>query len=90
MNVRKKRLLPFLASYYPAGKFICWPDLASAHHSKQTSKWLSDAEIPILQMDINPPCVPQIQRIERFCAHLKSKVYDMVDNPKSAGTLSEN
>ena len=36
----KKRLLPFIQSTHQDDEYAFWPDLASAHYSKETTSWL--------------------------------------------------
>jgi hypothetical protein len=40
-----------------------------------TQNWLAEKTIPFIKKQLNPPNAPQIRPIERFWAHLKTKVY---------------
>lgn len=63
----KKRLLPFISSHN--GPVIFWADLATAHYAKATLKFL--ATVP---KDANPPNVPELRPIERYCVLVKREL----------------
>lgn len=71
-----KRLVPFIKKYYPTGKYVFWPDGASAHYAKNTINTFNRQNINFIPRDENPPNIPQLRQIEVFWAHLKTKVYD--------------
>ena len=71
----KQVLLPFLASRYPTGGYIFWPDLATAHYARATVDMLAEAEVPVVARDMNPPNAPQLRPIEDFWGMLKQEVY---------------
>jgi len=75
-NCIEDRLVPFIRKNYPHGRYIFWPDLASAHYAKDTVSKMDELGINYLPKSKNPPNVPQLRPIERFWANLKKKVYE--------------
>ena len=76
-NVLQKNLVPFLhKNYEDMSEFVFWPDLATFHYHKDVVGFCKDNNITMMAKDLNPPNCPQVRPIERFWAHLKSKVYD--------------
>jgi hypothetical protein len=71
----RERLFPFIKKFHFDEKYIFWPDLASSHYSKETLSTLRELGIRTVPKDENPPCAPQIRRIEQFWGELKRRVY---------------
>lgn len=71
----KDHLLPKIQVLYPDCKYIFWPDNASAHYAAETLEVYEENNIRYLDLNLNPPAMPQIRPIEIFWAHLKQKVY---------------
>ena len=71
----KKILLPFIEEKYPEGNYIFWPDLASAHYSKETQEFYKQNEINYIAKENNPPSVPECRSIGYFLAIIKREVY---------------
>jgi hypothetical protein len=61
----EKRLLPFIHKHYPDFNYLFWPDLASAHYSKETVAWMEE-NVYFVEKSSNPPNVPQARPIENF------------------------
>jgi transposase len=70
-----KHLKPFLQKNYPNNDIIFWPDLASAHYARNTIETFEALNINFVKRGHNPPNIPQLRPIEKFWAHLKSRVY---------------
>ena len=68
-------LLLFINRHHSDGKYIFWPDLASARCSKETQAWLS-GKVIYVPKHLNPPKVPQARPIENFWGCLAQKVYE--------------
>jgi hypothetical protein len=71
----EKKLLPFIHEHHQDLNYIFWPDLANAHYSKATVKWM-DQNINYVAKRLNPPNVPQARPIENFWGILSQKVYE--------------
>ena len=71
----KQTLLPFLATHYPSGGYVFWPDLATAHYARATATLLTEAEVPTVTREMNPPNLPQLRPIEDFWGFPKQQVY---------------
>ena len=56
-----------------------WPDLATAHYARATATSLTEAEVPTVTREMNPPNVPQLRPIEDFWGFLKQEVYTVED-----------
>lgn len=69
------RLLPFINEHHQDKNYIFWPDLASAHYSKETVSWMNE-NIKFVPKHLNPPNVPQARPIENFWGCLAQKVYE--------------
>ena len=52
-----------------------WPDLASAHYSKETQAWMRK-NVKYVPKHLNPPNVPQTRSIEDLWGCLAQKAYD--------------
>lgn len=74
-QIIKKRLIPFIERYHSHGKYIFWPDLASAHYAKSVISYLNEKNINFVKKNENPPNVPEIRPIEDFWGILKGLVY---------------
>lgn len=72
----RKRLLPFIKKYHQDGKYIFWPDLASAHYANSVLNYLKTNEVKFLPKIDNPANVPKARPIEDFWANLKRIVYE--------------
>lgn len=70
-----ERLLPFIERYHSDGKYLFWPDLASAHYAKDVQDWMRE-NVKFVEKYENPPNVPQCRPIESFWGVLTQKVYD--------------
>lgn len=68
----QKLLLPFIRSHNVSTLF--WPDLASCHYSKKVLKWYEDNGIAVVPKEANPPNCPELRPIEKYWAHLKTKL----------------
>ena len=71
----RKRLVPFLEKHHSDGQYIFWPDGATVHYSKTSINAFNEYGVKFLKLNENPPNIPQLRPIERFWAHLKTKVY---------------
>lgn len=71
----EKRLLPFIHKHHSDLNYLFWPDLASAHYSRDSTAWMNEYVNYVAKED-NPPNVPQARPIENFWACLSQKVYD--------------
>lgn len=71
----EKRLLPFIDKHHSDLNYIFWPDLAGAHRSNATIKWL-DEMVNYVPVDMNPPNVPKARPIEDFWGSLAQHVYE--------------
>lgn len=69
------RLLKFIHKEHSDFNYLFWPDLASAHYSKDSVKWM-DEYIEYVAKEDNPPNVPQARPIENFWGCLSQKVYE--------------
>ena len=67
--------MPFIAKHHADGKYLFWPDLASAHYAKSVTSYLTDNNINFVQKFENPPNLPECRPIEKFWSLLKSLVY---------------
>lgn len=70
-----KRLLPFIRKHHSDLNYKFWPDLARAHYSNATVKWMSE-NVNFVDKRLNPPNVPQARPIENFWGCLSQKVYE--------------
>ena len=70
-----KVLLPFLSKYHSDGKFVFWPDKASAHYAASVREFLSSRNIEYVPKQNNPTNLPQCRPIEDFFGQLSAKVY---------------
>ena len=82
-------LKSFVETHYPDGKYVFWPDLAAAHVSSDSLDEFARNNIPVVDIDSNPPSVPQLRPIETFWSHLKRRVYEEGWQAKSERDLSE-
>ena len=71
----KPKLFKFIRSWYNHDEYVFWPDLASAHYANTTIETLKANKIVFVSRGDNPPNVPQARPIEKFWAHVCSKVY---------------
>ncbi len=62
----EKRLVPFLKKYHEDGRYVFWPDLATAHYAKNTIAIFNKFGIKFFERAHNPPNVPQLRPIEKF------------------------
>ena len=69
----KARLVPYINSLQKNGDVIFWPDLASAHYSKNTLSFLESENIEIVPKVFNPA---QVRPMEDFWTEIKRIVYD--------------
>ena len=72
----KARLVPYINSLQKNGDVIFWPDLASAHYSKNTLSFLESENIEIVPKVFNPANAPEVRPIEDFWTEIKRIVYD--------------
>jgi hypothetical protein len=72
----KKILVPFVRENYRHGRYVFWPDLASAHYAKKVQEYLKEEGIPYVAKVDNPANVPKARPIEDFWGLLKQKVYE--------------
>lgn len=70
------KLKRFIDQHHQDGKYVFWPDLASAHYAKDTIAKMESLGIKYLPKAQNPPNVPQLRPIEDFWSILKRKVYE--------------
>ena len=70
-----KRLMPFINKYHSDGKYLFWPDLASAHYAKIVTSYFIEKKINYVQKWDNPPNLPECRPIENFWSILKGLVY---------------
>lgn len=85
----KKRLIPFIRKHYPDGNYVFWPDLASAHYSGNTQKFMREEGINFVPKEFNPPNLPNLRPIESFWAKLKQDVYSKGWVPKNFEDLHD-
>ena len=71
-----KRLVPSIEKYHHGDSILFWPDLASAHSSKEVQAFLVNHGITCVKRSQNPPNVPQARPIETIWTLLEQKVYD--------------
>jgi hypothetical protein len=57
----------FIKKHHENEKIVFWPDLASSHYAKDTLAVLQQKNIEYVPKDCNPPNVPQLRSIEKFC-----------------------
>ena len=72
----KKRLIPFIKAHHSDGKYLFWPDLASAHYAKTVTGFFDEKNINYVKKKDNPPNVPELRPIEDFWGILKGLVYE--------------
>lgn len=65
----KKRLLPLYRKHDSPPLF--WPDLASAHYSRDTINLLNSKGVRFVEKSENPPNCPQLRPIERYWGIIK-------------------
>lgn len=83
----QKRLLPFLRKHtIPT---IFWPDLATCHYSKLTTKWYNDNGVNFVRKVHNPPNCPMLRPIEKYWAHIKAKLKKTSKSTKSIGEFKK-
>lgn len=68
-------LVPFFEANHGDGKYIFWADLAPCHYAADTLDKFDELGVRYVPKMENPPAAPQVRPIEKFCAHLKAKVY---------------
>lgn len=71
----KKRLQAFINKHHSDGKYVFWPDLASAHYADSVVAYYDENLNYVAKVD-NPPNVPQARPIETFWAILQQQVYE--------------
>ena len=71
----RKRLIPFIRDNHSNTGIVFWPDLATCHYAKLTIQTYEELKLKYIKREENPPNVPQLRAIEKFWAHLKTKVY---------------
>lgn len=71
----RERLTRFIRTHHSDGQYIFWPDGATVHYGQPSKDAYIENGIKFVERDDNPPNVPQLRPIERFWAHLKTKVY---------------
>lgn len=71
----RKRLVPFIRKCHSDGNYHFWPDGATAHYGRPVIETYNEFNISYVKRDENPPNIPQLRPIEKFWAHLKTKVY---------------
>lgn len=74
-NCIRPKLIPFIQQHHSNGRYVFWPDLASAHYAKTVTNYLDHNGIRYVQKEDNPPNVPEIRPIEDFWSILKGMVY---------------
>jgi hypothetical protein len=82
----KKRLIPFIQQHHEDLNYVFWPDLAPAHYSNETVKWMED-NVHFVAKHLNPPNVPKARPIEDFWGCLAQKVYEGGWEAKTAEQL---
>jgi transposase len=82
-----KRLIPFIKKNHSDGKYVFWPDLASAHYAKSVTNYLEQKNIRFVPKIENPPNAPELRPIEDYWGILKGKVYDNGYKAKSLTAL---
>lgn len=85
----KKRLVPFISKHHHGDSILFWPDLASAHYSKQVQVFLANQGIKCVKRSQNPPNVPQARPIETIWSLLEQKVYDRGWEAKNLDQLAK-
>ena len=85
----KSRLIPFLEKNYPTKDYLFWPDLASAHYSKDAQNVYVEYGVKVLPKSSNPPNVPQLRPIEDVFGILRLKVFKDGFKPKSTDELKK-
>ncbi len=71
---KEKRLIPFLKKYHAEGRYVFWPDLATAHYAKNMIAVFNKFGIKFVECAHNPPNVPQLRPIQKFWSLFKSNV----------------
>jgi predicted transcriptional regulator len=72
----KKSLIPFIRTHHRRGRYVFWPDLASAHYAKAVQDFLHSENVTFIPKSMNPANVPKVRPIEDFWGILKQKVYE--------------
>lgn len=85
----RKRLVPFIEKYHQSDSILFWPDLASAHYSKEVQAFLVTHGITCVKRSQNPPNVPQARPIETIWSLLEQKVYDQGWEAKNLDELAK-
>lgn len=65
----QKRLLPFLRQHQTQPLF--WPDLATAHYSKNVQEWYRKNNVIVVPKECNPPNCPELRPIEQYWSIIK-------------------
>lgn len=81
-KILENNLLPFCDAHMPVG-YIFQHDNASIHASKETSKWLKDSGLKVMDW---PACSPDLNPIENVWGYMARKLYT---NNKQYQTLTE-
>ena len=71
----KAGLIPSIRSVHESDNIIFWPDLVSAHYSKETQNFLKNNNIELLPKNVNPANSSEILPIEDFWSEIKRLVY---------------
>ena len=71
----KKKLIPFIEEHHSEGKYVFWPDLASAHYAKSVVTYLREKKVHFVEKYDNPANLPECRPIENFWSILKGEVY---------------
>ena len=66
----------FIEKHHHGDSILFWPDLASAHYSKEVQAFLVNHGITCVKRSQNSPNVPQARPIETIWSLLEQKVYD--------------
>ena len=85
----EEMLQPFLETHYPDRDYVFWPDNASSHYAEETQEVFRAHHINFVELDSNPPAMPQLRPIEVFWAHLKGKVYENGARYKTTASLKK-
>ena len=76
INILRTSVVPFIRQNHANGSYYFWPDLASAHYSRDALQFLEENNIRYVPKDANPPAVASLRPIEDYWSALKKAVYD--------------
>ena len=80
---------PLIQKHYPQGKYVFWPDLASANYAHVVQDYLKEKKINYMAKWMNPANVPKARPIEDFWANLKQQVYEKDWKAKNLSQLEQ-